>query len=154
MLSTQNNYIYTSETSEKIMYENAIETARIFELCRRPLEERGYALLMLDIIFIAASTLITSMVSPRCDRARALKDYKWLVCFLETSEGLQDQYPVVKRMVEALESLLVSSGLSKFIWRGIPIATGTTDAAVPSFNQASLFSVSYPAKAVPFRLSE
>lgn len=113
---------YTSEKSHSIMHDNAVKIAQALELSRLAYEEMGFATLMLDIIFTAASTLITSMTSSYGSQSTALKDQKWLMCLLEACESLHVHYPVVRYMITVLDSLLEKTGLSKFIWRGPNIA--------------------------------
>jgi len=146
---------YTLEMSQRIMYDNAVKIAQILELRRRAFEERGFALLMLDIIFTATSTLITSMASFQGDQSSALKDYKWLICFIEACESLKDHYPVVNRMVTVLNSLLESTGLIRFIWRGTPTVPAISNPLVtipPSSDSASTGPDRQGRRAVPFNL--
>lgn len=123
---------YTPEASRQIMCDNAVKIARTLEFRRFAYEEWGFATILLDIIFTAASTLIQCMVSST-DRSSALKYHKWLMCLLESCEGLKGQYSVVRRMLDVLDSLLESTGLAKFIWRGsADISTDTSSTATRS----------------------
>jgi len=144
---------YTPEMSHRIMRENAVKIARTLEIRRLTFEEWGFATLMLDIIFTAASTLITSMTTYG-NQSSALQDHKWLICFLEACEGLQCHYPVVQRMLTVLNSLLKSTGLAKFIWRGPSTApaVSTPSASPPTSNSdySSPYDGQHTGRAVPF----
>ncbi|KAH0831561.1 hypothetical protein FOPE_02737 [Fonsecaea pedrosoi] len=144
---------YSREQSQRIMHENAVNIAQTLEIRRLAFEDWGFATLMLDIIFTTASTLITSMAS-NDNHASGLRDHKWLICILEVCECLQVHYPVVKRMITVLNSLLESTGLDKFIWRG-PAAknggggSGQNETATPRAKDQRTLSHS-SGRAAPF----
>lgn len=115
----QIDWPYTVAKSQVIMHDNAVCIARALETSRPAYEDMGFPTLMLDIIFTAASTLILNMTTHGSQRS-AFRDQKWLMSFLEACEYLQAHYPVVKRMISVLNSLMESTGLNQFIWRGLP----------------------------------
>ncbi|KAK6385516.1 hypothetical protein LTS17_001084 [Exophiala oligosperma] len=122
---------YSRQDSRKIMHENAVKIAQTLEVRRLAFEDWGFATLMLDIIFTAASTLITCMAS-NGNQKSALSDHKCLIGVLGVCEGLQTNYPVVKRMVSVLNSMLESTGLESFIWRGRVESDSGRNEASPS----------------------
>lgn len=148
---------YTAEVSQKIVHDNAINVARALEISRLAFEDSGFATLMLDVIFTAASSLIKCMTLPGSSTT-ALRDHKWLMCFLEACESLQVHYPVVGRMLGVLNSLLVTTGLSKYIWRGSTSAPSLPPSIMHNPSSTANLPASpshlnnFSARSVPFEL--